>query len=241
MINLALIGYGKMGKMIESVIDSKEYQIVGIYDIANPPIDYLKDKPDVVIEFTEPRSVIDNIRFLAEKKINIVCGTTGWYDKIDEVRKIIENAKVGFIYASNFSVGVNLFFQMVSLAGKLIDKYPQYNIGIEETHHTTKLDKPSGTAIRLGEYLLKEISRKDKHVNDSAKPLQNEINILSHRMENVVGNHKVLFDSVADSIVLEHNAKSRRGFAEGALLAAKFIHKKKGFYKFEEVFSDMTF
>ena len=130
MINLALICYGKMGKMIESVTDPKEYQIVGIYDIANPPIEYLKDKPDVVIEFTEPRSVIDNIRFLAEKKINIVCGTTGWYDKIDDVKKIIEKKQVGFIYASNFSVGVNLFFQIVAYAAKLIEKYPQYDIGI---------------------------------------------------------------------------------------------------------------
>ena len=239
MINLALIGYGKMGKMIESVLNPVEFSIVGIYDVINPPIEHLKDKPDVIIEFTEPRSVIDNIRFAAKKKINMVCGTTGWYDKIEEVKKIIEKEKIGFIYASNFSVGVNLFFQVVSYAAKLIDKYPQYNIGIEETHHMQKLDKPSGTAIRLAEYLIKEISRKDTHVNDSSNPLQNEINILSHRIENIVGNHKIIFDSESDTITFEHNAKSRRGFAEGALLAAKFIHNKKGFYKFEDIFSNL--
>jgi 4-hydroxy-tetrahydrodipicolinate reductase len=239
MINLALIGYGKMGKMIESVIDPKDFQIVGIYDIANPPIEHLKEKPDVLIEFTEPRSVIDNIRFACEKKINMVCGTTGWYEKIDEVENIVKNSGIGFIYGSNFSVGVNLFFQIVSYAAKLLEKYPQYNIGVEETHHTTKLDKPSGTAIRIAEYLLKEISRKTSHVSDSKKPLQNEINILSHRIKNIVGNHKVIFDSEADTITLEHDAKSRRGFAEGALLAARFIHDKKGFYKFEDIFVNL--
>lgn len=239
MINLALIGYGKMGKMIESLIDPKEFNIVGIYDIANPPIEHLKDKPDVLIEFTEPRSVFDNIKFAAKKKLNMVCGTTGWYDRIDEVKKIVEKEKIGFIYASNFSVGVNLFFQIVNYSAKLIDKYKQYNIGVEETHHTTKLDKPSGTAIRIAEYLIREISRKQRHVSDSASPLEKEINILSRRIADVVGNHKVLFDSAADTITLEHNAKSRRGFAEGALMAARFIHYKKGFYKFEDVFSDL--
>jgi len=240
MINLALIGYGKMGKMIESITEPEDFNVVGIYDIANPPIDHLKYKPDVVIEFTEPRSVIDNIKFLAEKKINIVCGTTGWYDKIDEVKEIIVKSGIGFIYASNFSVGVNLFFRVVNYAAKLIDNYPQYGISVDETHHTQKLDKPSGTAIRIAEYLLNNIGRKDKYVSDSKNPSTNEINIVSHRIENVVGNHKVIFDSVADTITLEHNAKSRRGFAEGALLAAKFIHNKKGFYKFEDIFNNLS-
>src|SRR3972149_7591185 len=175
MINLALIGYGKMGKMIESVIAPVEFKIVGIYDILNPPIEHLKDKPDVVIEFTEPRSVMDNIRFLADKKINIVCGTTGWYDKIDEVKKIIESNGIGMVFASNFSLGVNLFFQIVKYAANLIDKYPQYEITVGETHHTQKLDKPSGTAIRIAEYLIKEIARKDKHISDSENPIANEI------------------------------------------------------------------
>jgi len=239
MINLALIGYGKMGKMIESAIDPGKFKIVGIYDVINPPIEHLKDKPDVVIEFTDPRSVMDNIKFLAEKKINIVCGTTGWYDKIDEVKQIIESAGIGMIYASNFSLGVNLFFQIINYTAMLMDKYPQYEITIDETHHTQKLDKPSGTAIRIAEYLISGITRKNKLANDSNKPLENEINILSHRIENVVGNHKVTFDSEADSITLEHNAKSRRGFAEGALLAASFIHNKKGFYKFEDIFNNL--
>src|SRR4030095_5880963 len=200
MIKLALIGYGKMGKMIESIAKPSEFEITGRFDVDNPPASYLKDKPDVAIEFSTPHSVIDNIKFLTENKINIVCGTTGWYDKITEIKKIIEQNGTGFIYASNFSVGVNLFFQIVSYAAKLINKYPQYDIKVEETHHTQKLDKPSGTAIRIAEYLMREIKRKEIYVNDSQCPQDNEINILSHRIENVVGNHKVLFDSESDSI-----------------------------------------
>jgi len=240
MIKLALIGYGKMGKMIESVLNPREFNIVGIYDVINPPIEHLKDKPDVLIEFTEPRSVIDNIRFAAKKKISMVCGTTGWYDKINDVKKIIDESGIGFVYASNFSVGVNIFFQVINYAAGIIEKYPQYDINVEETHHTQKLDKPSGTAIRIAEYLLKNISRKDNYVNDKSQPEQNDINIISKRIENIVGNHKVIFKSEADALIFEHNANSRRGFAEGALLAAKFIQNNRGFFKFEDIFGNLT-
>lgn len=239
MIKLALIGYGKMGKMIESIINPAEFEIIGKYDINNPPVAYLQDKPDVAIEFSTPDSVIDNIKFLAENKINTVCGTTGWYDKIPEIKNVIEQSETGFIYASNFSVGVNLFFKIVTEGAKLFDKFPQYSVRIEEIHHTQKLDRPSGTAIRIAEYIINEMNRKESYVQDSPDPVGNEINIITRRIENVVGSHKVLFDSEADSINLSHNAKSRRGFAEGALLAAKFILNKKGFFKFEDIFANL--
>ncbi len=187
-----------------------------------------------------PLSVIDNVEFLTSKGINIVCGTTGWYRKTDEVKAIIKKYDTGFIYASNFSLGVNLFFQIVKNAAKLINNYGQYDITMEETHHTQKLDKPSGTAVRIAEYLLGEIERKDKMTGDKVNPDDNELNIVSKRIENIVGNHKVTFDSSADSIIMEHNAKSRRGFAEGAFIAAKFIHNKKGFFKFEDIFNNLT-
>lgn len=240
MIKLALVGYGKMGKMIEKIIDSNEYKLTGIFDVINPPREHLIEDTDVAIEFSTPLSVIDNVEFLASKGINIVCGTTGWYRKADEVKAIIEKYGTGFIYASNFSLGVNLFFQIVKNAAKLINNYSQYDIAIEETHHTQKLDKPSGTAVRIAEYLMGEIGRKDKMTGDKVNPDDNELNIISKRIENIVGNHKVTFDSGADSIILEHNAKSRRGFAEGALIAAKFIHNKKGFFKFEDIFNNLT-
>jgi 4-hydroxy-tetrahydrodipicolinate reductase len=239
MIELALVGYGKMGKMIESLINPDEFNLAGKYDIANPIKEHMADKIDVAIEFTTPATVIDNIEFLSSKGINIVCGTTGWYDKAGEVRKIIENNGTGFIYASNFSVGVNLFFQIAKYSAAMIDKYKQYNLIVEETHHTQKLDKPSGTAIRIAEYLIDNSTGKDKIVSDKSNPADNELNIISKRIENVVGIHRIIYESPADTITLEHNAKSRLGFAEGALIAAKYIHGKKGFYKFEDIFTNL--
>ena len=241
MLKLAIVGYGKMGKEIESILDHKIFKITGKYDIDNK-IQTVSDSdelPDVAIEFSTPATVLDNIQFLAAKNINIVCGTTGWYDKTDKVKQIVSDYDIGFIYASNFSVGVNIFFEAAAYTAKLVNKFEQYDISIEETHHTQKLDKPSGTAIRIAEYLLENLDRKVQIVNDEPSPHNKDINIVSKRIENVVGNHKVIIDSIADTIILEHNAKSRRGFAEGALLAAKFIHNKKGFYKFEEIFNNL--
>jgi 4-hydroxy-tetrahydrodipicolinate reductase len=239
MIKLALVGYGKMGKEIESVLDPNEFTLTGKYDINNDVKDILKDRPDAAIEFSTPNAVIENIGFLASNKINIVCGTTGWYDKAEEVKKIVSENNIGFIYASNFSVGVNIFFQIVKYSSELMDKFGQYDIGVEETHHTQKLDKPSGTAIRIAEYISAFVKRKKIITNDKTALTPEELNIISKRIENVVGNHKVIFNSAADTITLEHNAKSRRGFAEGALLAAKFIHGKKGFFKFEDIFNKL--
>ena len=230
-----------MGKEIEAILDPEVFKLTGRYDIDNKIQNAGESElmPDVAIEFSTPASVLDNIEFLASKKINIVCGTTGWYDKTGKVKEIISSYDTGFIYASNFSVGVNIFFKAAAYTAGIINKYEQYNVSIEETHHTQKLDKPSGTAIRTAEYLLENLDRKNKFVNDEPAPRNNELNIASKRIENVVGNHKIIFDSPSDTIIIEHNAKSRRGFAEGALLAAKFIHNKKGFYKFEDIFNNL--
>lgn len=240
MIKLAIVGYGKMGKEIEKLIDNKLFTLTGKYDIDHTAQEHLTDIPDAAIEFSTPKTVLNNIEFLSSRGINIVCGTTGWYDKIETVKSIIEKYNTGFIYGSNFSIGVNIFFEFVKNASELINKYKQYDVSVEETHHTQKLDKPSGTAIRIAEYLIKGIDRKVKFTNDSETCNVDEINIVSRRIENVVGNHKVFFESKGDTITIEHNAKSRRGFAEGALLAAKYIYNKKGFYKFEEIFNNLT-
>lgn len=239
MIKLALVGYGKMGKMIESLAPKDQFTVSGTFDVINPVKEHLKNGTDVAIEFSTPACVIENIEFLSSRGIDVVCGTTGWYNKADIVKDIIKKNGTGFIYASNFSVGVNIFFQIVKNAARLINNYPQYDTGIKEVHHTQKLDKPSGTAIRIAEYLLDGISGKSSFVSDSGRPEKNEINIISERITDVVGKHEVDFESEADTISLVHNAKSRRGFAEGALLAAQFIKGKKGFYKFEDIFSDL--
>jgi 4-hydroxy-tetrahydrodipicolinate reductase len=225
MIKLAIVGYGKMGKEIESHIDKNKFVVIGKYDIDNKVQDNLKDIPEVAIEFSTPQSVIQNIEFLASRKINVVCGTTGWYDKLDTVKEIIKKNNTGLVYASNFSVGMNIFFEIVRKATELFHKFEQYDSEIEEAHHIHKLDKPSGTALTIRDIITEHLKR------------QKEINILSHRVGDKFGDHKVIFDSEADTITLEHSAKSRSGFAEGALLAAEFINGKKGFYKFEEIFS----
>lgn len=238
MIKLAIVGYGKMGKEIESCLDSN-FQLTGKYDIDNPIENILNDKPDVAIEFTSPQSVIGNLEFLIENKINVVCGTTGWYEQSDRIKKLVKENSTGFIYASNFSIGVNLFFQEIQSIVPLIEKFKIYNSSIEETHHTQKLDKPSGTAIRAAEFFINSSSQKSKYVVDKINAESDELNIVSKRIDNVVGNHKLIFESPFDKIILEHDSKSRKGFAEGALFAAKFIHNKKGFYKFEEIFNQL--
>lgn len=225
MIKLAIVGYGKMGREIESHLDSSKFVLCGKYDIDNKVQENLKEKPDVAIEFSTPDTVIQNIKYLSSQKINVVCGTTGWYDKLDAVKEIIAKNQTGFVYASNFSIGMNIFFEIVKNAAKAFDQFGQYDIGIEEIHHSQKLDKPSGTALRLSELVMKE-----------AKGKKN-IDISALRVGSMFGSHKVIFDSPADTVMLEHNAKSRRGFAEGALMAAEFIYGKKGFYRFEEIFS----
>ncbi len=240
MIKLAIVGYGKMGREIESIMNNDIFQLIGKYDINNRIQDNLQGKPDVAIEFSTPSSMYENVEFLASNKINIVCGTTGWYNKIEMVKNIVEKHDVGFIYASNFSVGVNILFRIIEEAAKLIDKYEAYDAAIQEIHHSQKLDRPSGTALKLAEIMLERIKRK-KEINKASegKIAPDRIDINSLRVGNVFGNHKAVFDSVSDTITIEHNAKSRRGFAEGALMAAHFMHNKKGFYKFEEIFSNL--
>jgi len=240
MIKLAIVGYGKMGKEIESLIDKDSFQLIGKYDIDNKIQDNLKDIPDVAIEFSTPSSIIENVEFLASKKINIVCGTTGWYDKLEKIKEIAVKNNIGFIYASNFSLGVNIFFQIVKQAANVIDKYDSYDAAVQEIHHSQKADRPSGTALKTAEILLENIKRK-KELNKTGQGKINpeQIDINSLRIGNIFGNHKVIFDSVSDTLTIEHNAKSRHGFAEGALLAANYIHNKKGFYKFEEIFTNL--
>jgi 4-hydroxy-tetrahydrodipicolinate reductase len=239
MIKLAIVGYGKMGKEIESIIDSHQFELVGKYDIDNRIQESMKIKPDVALEFSTPSSLIHNIEFLSENKINVVCGTTGWYDKLADVKKIIEKNKTGFIYASNFSIGVNIFYQVIKNTAEIINNFDTYDAAVSETHHNQKLDRPSGTALKIAELLLEKIERKKKLYEKNDRFTSSHLDISSVRVGNVFGNHKVIFDSPADTILLEHNAKSRRGFAEGSLLAAKYIHNKKGFYKFEDIFKEL--
>jgi 4-hydroxy-tetrahydrodipicolinate reductase len=245
-MNIAIIGYGKMGKEIESLAAERKISVKQIFTDQNNvggmglTKQSLKDV-DVCIEFSTPSAVIDNIEAVLECNKNIVVGTTGWYDKIDEVKKIVKEKKTGLLYSPNFSIGMNIFSQIVSSSAHLIDKFNLYDVALKETHHSGKADSPSGTALNLGQTIIQNVHRKKEILHEAAhkqiKP--DQLHITSTRIGNVVGIHEVLFDSEADSIELIHRAKNRHGFALGALIAAEWLKGKKGIFTMKDVLSSL--
>jgi 4-hydroxy-tetrahydrodipicolinate reductase len=228
-MNLALIGYGKMGKEIEKIAVSRGHQIKLIIDISNPQdltVENLR-KCDVAIEFTIPQSAVNNYNICFEAGIPVVSGTTGWLDKKEEVYNKCNATDGTFFYGSNFSVGVNLFFELNKKLAELMADNSEYNIEITEVHHTHKLDAPSGTAISLAEDILERLPGKNCWVNDST-PSENELNIKSERRGEVPGIHTIKYESEVDYIEITHNTKSRKGLAFGAVLAAEYCLGHKG-------------
>jgi 4-hydroxy-tetrahydrodipicolinate reductase len=241
-MKIALFGYGKMGQMIASIIE--EQKKAGLHDdqvILTKDKDVLdkagKEKlkaADVIIEFSTPETAFDNILSGIYAGIPVISGTTGWLDRFDEMVQIVEEKNGAFLYASNFSIGVNIVFEINTLLARMMESNPQYNMQIEEIHHIHKLDAPSGTAITLAGQIIKNVSRKNKWVNnESIKP--NELVILSHREDEVPGTHNIEYSSAVDSIRIEHRAHSRKGFAEGAIQAARWIIGRKGVFSMRDV------
>ena len=245
MIKLAIIGYGKMGKLTESLAPNEGFKVVSIIDPIEKKncvsAETLKDA-DVCIEFTSPETVVSNIREIAKYKKNIVTGTTGWLDKIDEVKKIVSENNTGFLYGSNFSVGVNLFFSIIQKASEIMSNSSEYDPFGLEIHHNQKADSPSGTAKILSDIVLQNIERKNVNLFDKVdrKIKQNEFHFASIRAGNNPGEHVIGFDSDADSITLKHTARNRNGLALGALKAAKWINGKTGFYNFSDIFEEIV-
>lgn len=235
-MKIALIGYGKMGKTIEQLAIKKGYEIVLKVNAQNSTTwtnEQLK-KADVAIEFTRPESAIENISRCFECGIPVISGTTGWIEKMEEVKNACTKFNGGFFYASNFSIGVNLFFKLNKTLATMMEAYHSYDISLEEIHHTQKLDAPSGTAITLAEGILEKISRKNKWVKEDANH-ENELSIFSKRIENVPGTHSINYSSEIDSIEIKHTAHSRLGFAKGALLAAEWMKNRKGIFGMEDL------
>lgn len=229
-MKIALIGYGKMGHEIEKIAIDRGHTIVSIIDINNTQ-DFDSDtfkSADVAIEFSMPDSAIENYRKAFKANVPVVAGTTGWLEHIDEVKKACETEGKTFFYASNYSLGVNIFFAVNRYLAKIMNAYPDYNVQMEETHHIHKLDAPSGTAITLAEDVIKNIDRKGKWHLETQESSE-DIAIHCIREGEVPGNHKVTYQSDFDRITIEHDAQSRRGFALGAVLAAEFTKGKKGF------------
>ncbi|MDT7892091.1 MAG: 4-hydroxy-tetrahydrodipicolinate reductase [Thermoproteota archaeon] len=246
-MNIAIIGYGKMGRAIHEVAKENKINVVSIIDPTDPEATHREithealKNVDVALDFSRADAVVSNVEKLAKLKRNIVMGTTGWYDKINIVKKIVEENEIGFIYSPNFSIGVNLFFAMINKAAELFNKAKWYDVYVYEIHHNKKIDSPSGTALQIANILLSKIERKKKIlaevINRRIEP--EELHVASIRAGHVFGLHVVGFDSEFDNIELKHEAKNRKGFALGALLAAKWIINKKGFYNFIDVFSEL--
>jgi len=249
-MNIAIIGYGKMGKIIEQIAVSQGHNIPVIVDpfADNAPTGVKIAKSigeadfnsvDAAIEFTVPSTAAQNIVALAEKKIPTVTGTTGWYERIAEVSKAVEKAGSSLLWASNFSIGVNLFYRIAWHAAELANNFPEYDIGGFEAHHNKKLDSPSGTAKTLAEGVLSKIDRKKKIVWETVnrKLETDELHFPSLRIGSVPGTHSLFFDSIADTIEITHSARSREGFASGAIRAAQWLaaEKRRGVFTIDEM------
>ncbi|HNX11925.1 MAG TPA: 4-hydroxy-tetrahydrodipicolinate reductase [Paludibacteraceae bacterium] len=229
-MKLALIGYGKMGKIIERIALERGHEIVSIIDIDNRD-DFKSDafkSADVAIEFTVPQVALDNYKQAFEAGVAVVSGTTGWADQQEKVKADVLKNGYTLFWSSNFSLGVNIFMAVNKYLAKIMNRFPEYNVEMTEVHHIQKLDAPSGTAITLAEGILDNIDRKTGWVKEIQQN-DNELAIKSIREGQVPGIHTIRYESFADIIEITHDAKSREGFALGAVLAAEFTCGKKGF------------
>ena len=235
-MKIALIGYGKMGKAIESIALNKGHEIVLKIDIQNNN-DFTEaalQKADVAIEFTGPHSAYENIKKCIAWGVPVVSGSTGWLDKWNEVKDLCEVNNGTLIYSSNYSIGVNLFFELNKQLAQLMQPYNSYDVSMTEIHHTEKKDAPSGTAISLAEQILTNLGRKNKWVNAPSEN-SNELVIQSERIDPAPGTHMIKYSSEIDDIEIIHTAHTRIGFASGAVLAAEFAFEKKGIFTMKDV------
>jgi 4-hydroxy-tetrahydrodipicolinate reductase len=222
-MKLALLGYGKMGHLVEQAAQRDGIEVIAVQD----PVAGSRGTPgdaDVWIDFTEPDAVIENIKAAAAARVAMVVGTTGWYGRLEEARRLVEAGSIGLVYGSNFSIGVNLMFKITKYAAELFSRFPSHDPFIEEAHHKFKKDAPSGTAVFLKRIVESEYNR--------------DVPTSSTRAGHIPGKHVVGFDSEADTLAIAHTARSRAGFVEGALLAARWIAGRKGFYEFSEIIEE---
>ncbi|MGV3686579.1 MAG: 4-hydroxy-tetrahydrodipicolinate reductase [Daejeonella sp.] len=243
-MKIAILGYGKMGRIIEEFASERGHEVVLKVNIDN--LDDLNvpnlRNADVAIDFSTPDSVLTNINTCFDAGVPIVVGTTGWYGRLQEVKDQCIEGNNTLLYGSNFSVGVNVFFFVNKVLAKIMNRYPQYEVQVDEIHHTEKLDSPSGTAMSIAEGILGELDRKSEWVNEligSGEELitkPDQLLIESHRIEDVPGTHTVIYSSEVDEIEFKHAAHSRAGFALGAVLAAEWVHDKTGFFNITDMF-----
>lgn len=240
-MNIALIGYGKMGKEIEQIALERGHRIVLKVDRTNAATYTVADlsAADVAIEFSKPEAAVHNIHRCFEANVPIVVGTTGWLNDLSAITDECERKGQALFYASNYSIGVNLFFKLNTYLAKLMKRYPQYNVSMEEIHHVHKLDAPSGTAISLANQVIAELDHL-KHWVNKASGTEQELPILSKRLDEVPGTHTVSYRSTVDEINITHIAHNRKGFALGAVLAAEWIKGRTGVFGMNELLSEIN-
>jgi len=232
-MKILLIGHGKMGKAIEEFAVQRDHSLVATVDVNDTLMPTLAEQADVAIEFTHPDSAFDNIKFCLEHNLPVLSGTTGWLDKMPEIEKICKENNGTFLYASNFSIGVNLFFKLNKFLAKLMSPQSQYNTSMIEVHHTHKKDTPSGTAITLAEGIISEHEEYKGWKNDTNTE-EGEIPITSERIGEIPGTHKITYKSEVDQISIEHEALSRDGFVQGAVFVAEWLPSQKGIVKIDD-------
>jgi len=233
---IALIGYGKMGRMVEEVAVQKGHVI--ILKITNKEDFNYKNlsKADVAIEFTNPDAAYENVRNCINRKVPVVSGSTGWNEKLVEIKKYCIEKKGTFLHASNFSIGVNIFFEINTHLARLMDSQYEYDVSIKEIHHTQKKDTPSGTAVTLAEQVIGQLKRKKEWINNISDD-KTALQIISERTDPAAGTHQVKYSSSIDDIEIIHTAHNRMGFALGAVLAAEYICNKQGIFSMKDVLS----
>ncbi len=229
-MKIALLGYGRMGQIIEKISLERGHEIVLKKDSKNT-FEALENA-DVAIDFSLPQVAVENIKTALDYQVPVICGTTGWLDHYSEITNYVEKKNGAFIYASNFSIGVNIFFELNQYLAKMMNHLDQYNVSLEEIHHTKKLDAPSGTAITLAQGVIDNTSYTNWTMQNA---LEKQIKITSVRQGNVPGTHLVNYDSEIDQIQIKHTAHNREGFALGAVVAAEWIINKKGVFTMSDV------
>ncbi len=239
-MRIALIGQGNTGRYVEGVARERGHDIGAIFDIDHPLAEAEDLKDATCIDFSVAEMVVPHVRYCVEHGHNLVIGTTGWYDRLDEVKSLVEDSEIGFLYAPNFALGVNLFFRAVDCVSRLFST-GNYDIAIHEEHHTKKSDAPSGTALELGKIALKHFQDKKELLvgNPEGRIQPGQLQISSGRLGDIYGDHEVAIEGPFDSLRLRHSVKSRRIFAEGAVIAAEWLQEKQGFYTVHDLIDSL--
>lgn len=238
-LRIALAGTGRMGEAVEACARSRGHAIIERFNRKNPVTEVaLGCNPDVVIDFTQPEVVLSHINRYCETNTAAVIGTTGWDDKIERVQNLVSSHEATVLYSSNYSLGIQILRQALDALGPLLDELPEFDVAVHELHHTAKLDSPSGTAISLAAQLVETLQRKHRWGTPSTPYDSSQLEVVSTRLGHVFGQHRVMIDSPADHITLEHTAKNRGGFALGAVRAAEWIQGRTGLFTLQDMLTE---